>query len=193
MKWLKRYASRILLLALMLFLIGCDEEECNYTPPSFCGMEGLKSGSTTLTSANPTLRVTSGTAILECGAHGTVQYGWSDNANLSDAAKKSRPPVTIKFGTQEKGVNIPAENQPAGLAFNLPWVASLSYPGEDPNQVKHTTKVHFVALVTLNQPLIKLPSKGPTISLPFIGAIVGPKPEAVDVQVDFDYYKPPTN
>ena len=46
---------------------------------------------------------------------------------------------------------------------------------------------HFVIQVIMQQPLIKLPGKAPTIALPFIGPIIGPKPRDVDFMVYLKY------
>jgi hypothetical protein len=147
-----------------------------------------------LSPANPTLRVSTGVGALECGAGCQVLYDWDDEEYKStSAAKKNRPPVSVKFGTQEKGLNVRGENEevPPGPS-RFGWELGAHLPmGADTDKKVTVTKVHFVALVTLNQPLVKLPGKAPTIRLPFIGTtLIGPSPGPVRVNVTINYYKP---
>lgn len=185
----RRYASRILLVALMFLFLACDEEGGCGVSEWYCEHGGQKWDEGTLTSTNPSLRVATDTATLECGATCNVYYSWeSETPGLPDPARK-RPPVTVKFGTREKGVNITAKSEPAD-GGNYAWLATATSSARELKEGQNPTEVHYVAVVTLNQPLIKTPTGGLTIALPLLGTIIGPKPEPVDVRVVIDYRTP---
>jgi len=182
----KKYASRVLLILLLACFIGCDGESCS-SPKGPCDKNYTFMEKGQLTPDNPTLVVKGGKATKCCGASVRVTYIWTGADTNVAPSENDKPQVTIKFGTMEGGVLKEVETRSLVTAPAKKWATIIDYEGEGIKKGSVYDIVHFTAKVTLKQPLIKLP-KGPTISLPFIGPLIGPKPKPVDVEVDMTYF-----
>lgn len=212
----RKYASRFFLLIIMIAFIGCEEGESCEGPPDVCGETiQIKKGFAEpiiLTDSNPSFRlITDDACALGGFAEFTVQYQYHDipikppeythtegpgssfsssTPAIRQGTEKDKPSITVKFGTIEDGVHKDANVNKPGFV-NGEWVIRGT---GGPRKVKEGTKpapIHYVLTVTLQRPLIRLPGKTPpTIALPFIGQVIGPKPRDVDVHIYLSYTQP---
>jgi hypothetical protein len=182
----KKYTSRILLLLLLVCFLGCDDVDCN-SQAGPCEKKDTVSEKGQLTSDNPSMVVKGGKATKCCGASVRVCYNWTGADLDVTPSETDKPQISVKFGTVEGGVLKDTGTQSLITRPAKMWATIIDYEGEGIEKGSVYDIVHFTVKVTLKQPLIKLP-KGPTISLPFIGPLIGPKPRPVDVSVDITYY-----
>jgi len=191
----RKYSSRIFFLLILLIFAGCSDT-CLRSTEQPCGKRlsfqwGVPEP-VVLTSTNPAWKQITDDA---CGADSctyTVTYQYRDISTYSkegsgivykDASEQERPPLTVKVGTTEKGTQKIGDK-----SFSNGWwsVSGVIQPPPTKKGEK-VVPCHYVIQITMQQPLIKLPGKAPTIELPFIGPIIGPKPKDVEFKVSIEY------
>ena len=187
----RKYYSRVGLFLLLISTgVGgddCLEGFCDGPPLSFCGEEVEWEGSAALTPQNPKLTEQGQIAILECGYNVEVHYRWATGASPSSNV---RPPVSVKIGTLEGGATGKLSTAEFST-FSNTWDQRAIVGFKATKKGKPPTTVHFIISATLNKPLINLPAyKGPAISLPIIGTVIGPQPSTVNFSYHFTYYRP---
>lgn len=205
-RW-QQYISRVLLLVICLLVFVGSKGECDCDEGvSPCGSSVEKVVDTVLTESNPSVKIQTDAACPYGGGIGIVFYQYNDIApdNLDeppppDAAKieatrkKEQPSITAKISVLEGGGQ-PGEKEPVMYKGNglYCWREACEAP-----RIKEGTNpapIHYVLTITMQKPLIKLPGKGPTIALPFIGQVIGPKPRDLHVKAAINYQPPrPSN
>jgi hypothetical protein len=182
MRGVRKYGWRVLLFIVLVVFTGCCDEDCASAPePKYCGKPLETSGEAVLTPDSPTLRIVSDTGVLECGAICYLNCRWSSlgaNERPDNLDSSNVPTITVKFGTVEGGVAADVKPARNPDIYGM-WQSSFQFPKKEPKGV--TKQVHYVITATLKQPIIKVPGKGPTIALPFLGTLIGPKPNPVYV------------
>jgi hypothetical protein len=189
----RRYLSRFLILLILCSILGCDDVACK-SSDSRCGYDVTFSDKVVLTEKSPSMRFTPETkaCIYQTYSY-TVAYQYADLGldlgMIRNATEKDKPDVTIKFGTVEHGVlSSSSKNTPT---FNYGrWNVSGKGALPKPKEGETAEPLTLVLSVAMQKPLIKLPGKGPTIALPFIGTIIGPAPRDVRVSVSISYSTP---
>jgi hypothetical protein len=196
----RKYASRFLLVIVLVAFLGCAEGESCEGPPQVCGADvEIRKGFTdhiVLTDSNPSIRViTDDACALGGAAVYKVYYRYHDvpeppRGTYATPEPKNKPSLSVKFGTLEKG----AKSQKLSSGFVDTSGQHLIEGADGPPKVKEGTNpapIHYVLSVTMLRPLIRLGGKtAPTIALPFIGQIIGPQPRDVDVWIVLTYQQP---
>ena len=170
---------RFVVLFIILFsFLTCEDDSCAKTN---CGDRGQLEKIAVLTPSNSTVAYATDTACAVNGAAYLIHYHWVDNPKASD-----RPPISIKVSTLE-GTSGRVEHYGISRGPNGDyWSEAFSVKGGSNNKENATCR--YAVRITLQRPLIKLPAKGPSFSLPFIGPVIGPDPGPVQVEVGIDYW-----
>jgi hypothetical protein len=188
-KW-RRYLSRFTLLLLLCAFAGCSDDGCA-APISLCGKAVNYNEAFTLTGQNSSKRLIS--PDQACGMSGyvySVNYGYENFTDGDPSLSKNKPNITVKAGTVEHGVLSSGKAKPVYSAEYKMWTVSEEVRIPQPKKDEDFKPFTLVLTVTMNKPLIQLGSKTPTISLPLIGTIIGPKPKDVKCEASMAYYLP---
>lgn len=165
---------------IMLFsFVACDEL-CRNTAndPAFCKQVYKDLLRKTLTAEDPVYSYDTGPACACDGFTVYILYNWQDKTHPG----KDRPPVTVQAGiSQGKGgqvtVSSPEYHPPKADEWSG-WTQKVRIEG-----IKNSVaKCSYYVRVILQRPFIKAP-KGPGLSFPFIGSIIGPDPTPVVVDL----------
>jgi hypothetical protein len=191
-KW-KRYFSRFTLLLLGCAFVGCgDNAGCEMTVNLYCGETKTYNDEFTLTEQNSSKRLTSPGQSCAFGSyHYRVAYRYQNSTDGDPSLAKNRPNIRVKVGTVEHGVLSGSGNaKPVYNAEYQLWVVEDVLALPEPKKDEEAKPFTLVMSVTMNKPLIQLGSTAPTISLPVIGTIIGPKPKDVFCQATMWYSIP---
>jgi hypothetical protein len=185
----RKHILRYLILVVALLAMGCEDEGCALSGPNFCGEQVTINENTVLSAQKPNAKYVTGEA---CGAGELffqVNYQYAD-APFSSSAR-DRPPITVKFGTLEKGViNNATVTKPQYISGDGKWAQGIGMYHYPATEKDSPSMVHWAVSVTLQKPLISLPGNNPpTIGLPFV-TLLGPKTRDVKVNVYIKYLEP---
>lgn len=190
---------RGLLILLILCFAACEGEDCSMMDNPGCrdATEAQVSKDLVLTAENPSVKLVSDTAVINCGMSAIIEYRWEDFVPINmktgelgtgmDA--KDMPPISLSLSSSTGGrwgsdQFSEARNNDQWWRREIHGNAGLNE--KDPDTLQ-TCKYTFT--VTLKKPLISLPGKGPVIKLPIIGTILGPKVRNVNIKAGLNYFK----
>jgi hypothetical protein len=199
---------RFVILVLILFTIGCEEDEsCSMSGNSECGETNEAANIAIITAGNPYAEVMTGDACRKGEAQYMVLYRYVDQSKQEgfyEHPLSEKPPISMKLSTKEYGnVNVgssifssskpgdAARGETTGTVYNGYWKVTSEGAMIDKKYQDIKSPIHWKLSVTLQRPLVTLPSKNaPTIKLPLLGTIIGPKPRDVEVKMYVDYPDP---
>jgi hypothetical protein len=190
---------RCLLILLILCFAACEGEDCSMEDNPGCrdATDAQVAKDLVLTSENPSIKLVSDTAVINCGMSAIVEYRWEDYKPLdlktgeigTGLNAKDMPPMTLSLNSST-GARF-GNDQFSEPRDNAEWWrreihGSIGLNEKDPETLQ-TGKYTFT--VSLQKPLISLPGKGPVIKLPIIGTILGPKVRNVHIRAALNYSK----
>jgi hypothetical protein len=138
--------------------------------------------------AYPRMRFVSYKAEFLLPVKYSVQYRWKDDKL---ASTNTRPPITVKFGTLEKGTFSDPNAKDAHYDPQSKWwfmSSQTNVLSSKEADAKGAVLIgSYVLTVTLQQPAVRLPEGAPTLKLPGIGIVLGSETRPVMVDGTVEY------
>jgi hypothetical protein len=189
---------RCLSILLILCFAACEGEDCTMGDNPGCrdNTDTNVTKDVVLTAENPSVKLVSDTAVINCGMSALVEYRWEDYKPIdfktgegAGLNAKDMPPITLSLTSSTAAHHGDSEfSEPRD---NNEWWrreihGNVGLNEKDPETLQ-TGKYTFT--VSLRKPLISLPGKGPVIKLPLIGTLIGPKVRNVHIRAALNYSK----